>query len=120
MAAGEYNLVLAAVKGSERHTVYSGRVRIRPNLTSATDARSNVKKTLDAIEAYMLDSNNLKLAQVEISTPGGGSRRLSQFPKAELIKLHSYYSKLYRQELAAERILSGKPPRRKLHVRVSA
>jgi len=113
--AGDYNMVVAAIKGAERYTIYTGKLTVRPNLATAVDARSHVKKTLDAIEAYMEDPNNLTAASYSIA-----GRSLSRRTSEEMIALHSHYTKLWKQEKDADRIDSGQGPRRRLLVRAAA
>ncbi len=114
ITAGDYRLSIAAVKSGERYTIETSSVTVRPNLTSAADARTHVKKTLDAIEAYLEDPNNLRAAAYSIS-----GRSLNRIPMTEVIALHSRYRKLWRDEKNADRINSGQKPRRRLLTRMA-
>jgi len=114
IAAADYSLVVTVKKGSERHVVSTSSLVVRPDIASAADPRSHVKKTLDAIEAYLEDPNNLTAASYSIA-----GRSLNRMPVTEVITLHSRYQKLWRDEQNAERLASGQKPRRRLLTRMA-
>jgi len=114
LPAGDYSLAVSAQKAGERYTLVRSSLRVLPNLSSAADARSKIKQALDAIEAYLADSNNLQAASYSIA-----GRQLSRYSAADLIQLHNHYRALYKQEQDADRLVSGQKPRRRLLTRMS-
>jgi len=110
---GEYRLGIAAIHASgERYTIGQSTIEVRPNLSSAADARSHVKKTLDAIEAW-IESRNPGVAEYSVA-----GRSMKYWSMEELIAHHDRYRKLYKQEQNADRLASGKRPRRRLLTRM--
>jgi len=114
IAAGDYNLVAAAEDGTDRFSVAVGQITVRPNLTSAADGRTHVKKTLDALEAW-IESRNPGVAEYQIA-----GRSMKYIPITELLAFQSKYRQLYQNELNADRLNSGKRPRRRLLTRMQA
>lgn len=107
---GTYRLYgYVETSGSGRQTVYDGELNVQASLVTAAqiDTRSHVKKTLDAIKA-LLEGRATKM-QESAQLPNGTS--LSLLPPSELIKWHSHYEYLYKQELETERVSSGKSRR---------
>lgn len=94
-----------------RHTLESGRFTVRQNLasTSVYDPRSIVKKTLDAIEATLLNTAQGDEAQMTVDGIAIGLRTPEQ-----LLMLRDKYYALYQQELRTEAIAAGKPNSGKL------
>jgi len=109
---GDYNLVAAAQDGTDRFPVTADQITVRPNLTAAADGRTHVKKTLDALEAWV-ESSNPGVAEYQIA-----GRTMKYIPIAELLALQSKYRQLYKNELNADRLSSGKRPRRRLLTRM--
>lgn len=112
-APGTYHYTKYVEKGAgaslERVTLGSGTITVECNwaaVTTAVDTRSHAKKVLDAIEAVLEGRASRSDAEYEIDT-GSGRRRLKSVPITELITLHSRYSVLYQQELAAQKIAAG-------------
>jgi hypothetical protein len=114
-AVGEYRLGIAATNAAnERFTIAQSTVSVRPNLSSAADARSHVKKTLDAIESW-IESRNPGVAEYSVA-----GRSMKYWSVDELLKMQSRYRQLYKQEQDADRLVSGRRPRRRLLTRMQA
>ena len=98
--AGEYQWQSYVTKTVERYTVSSGLITILQgfsDLSAGFDARSHVKKTLDAIESW-LENKNPAVAEYEIA-----GRRMRYIPMTDLLKMRN----LYKQELASENVTKG-------------
>lgn len=111
-AAGEYSWQAYVTKALERYTVSNGSIKIAPNLAAMSagyDTRSHVKKTLDAIEAW-LERKNPAVAEYEIA-----GRRMRYISIPDLLKLRDRYKNEYRGEESAKG--SGLTGRNKLQVR---
>lgn len=114
---GDYAWFAQVSFGSEKYTIGSGTVSVKTNPsigTEAQDRRSHAKKMLDAIEAMMEGNASREEMQYEVSLPGGSLRRLWFCTKEDLIKFHSHYAALVRQEQNAERLAQGKPSRNRI------
>lgn len=100
-----YNWQSYVDDGTERYQIDAGTLEVRPDFLSQTagyDARSHVKRTLDALEA-MIEKRATK-AQASYTIEGRTIQRMSP---EELIKWHSHYSRLYDQERRAEDLRRG-------------
>lgn len=118
-SAGDYQYSVYMYKGSptvtERHTVESGAVTIKSDLavlTKDSDARSHVKKVLDAIEAVI--ENRASLDQMSYEIAG---RKLSRMPIDDLLKLRDRYKTEYYREKRADRISQGLATNKQVKVR---
>jgi hypothetical protein len=114
---GDYVWFAQVSSGSEKYTIGSGTVTVKDNPavgTAAQDRRTHARRMLDAIEAMMENNASREEMEYEIQIPGGSLRRLWLCPKEELIKFHSHYAMLVRQEQNAERIAQGKPSRNRI------
>ncbi len=101
--------------GTDRYKVAEGRVEVKPDFESQTngyDARSHIKKVLDALEATILG----KASKDQMSYSIAG-RSLDRMEPGELIKWHNHYQILYKQELQAEGMANGDAPANKGQVR---
>jgi len=116
LLAGDYQLVIAAVNSTtgERFTLATSAVIVKPNPSIGTDPRSHVKRTLDALEAW-IESRNQGVAEYKI-----GDRLMKYWTQPELLQFLGDYRKLYKQELNAMRTASGKGSRRRLKVVMKA
>ena len=104
--AGDYVWQAAVSKSGERYTVSAGRISVKPDISdvaSGYDGSSHIKKVLDALEATL--EGKASHDHKEISLPGGQS--ISKLTPEEVIKWHSHYQRLYKQELDAEKIARG-------------
>jgi hypothetical protein len=116
-AARAYTWVLQATKGSERNTLATGSTTVRPDPLSAStlDTRSTARLALAAIDAYLLDSTNLKAASYSIA-----GRSLSRYTRAELMAERSKWQMEVANEEAADRLAAGLPSRSRIFVRFGA
>lgn len=99
----------------ERHEIDNGVCTVKPNIANKTagyDPRSHVKKVLDAIEAAVEG----RASRTDLAYTIQG-RSISHIPPTELIKWHSHYKQLYKQEQDAERIKNGLGTSRKILTR---
>ncbi len=99
---------------TERVTLESGRFEVLPDRDLATtDPRGHARKTLDAIEAYLEDSNNLKAANYSIA-----GRSLQRIGIPDLLVLRDKYRSEVVAEETAERIRQGLSTKNKVRVRL--
>jgi len=110
---GDYTMAISATNGTDLFHVNTTQLTIRPNLSSAVDARSHVKKTLDALEAW-IESRSPAVSKYQIA-----GRSMEYWPAAELLAFHSRYRQLYQNELNAARLANGQKPRRRLLTRMA-
>jgi hypothetical protein len=104
--AGSYIWQLFATDGTDTVFVSSGPLEVVADITdgsTAHDARSHVKKTLDALEAVIED----KASKDQLSHSIAG-RSLTRFSPEELIKWRAKYAAYYREELVAARVAAGR------------
>jgi hypothetical protein len=101
---GTYNWQAYVTYGTDRRTIDTGTLVVKPNFAQETshDGRSKIKVALDAIDA-VLESRASK-DQEEYSIRG---RSLKRTPIPELIKLRDYYAKMYEQEQRTDRLNKG-------------
>ena len=102
---GMYEVQAYVEKASDRHTVWTSRIEILPDLTAAGsshDQRSHVKKVLDKVEAVL--ENRATKEILESSIEGVTIKRI---PHEELIMLRQKYLQWYQSEQAAEKIKLG-------------
>ena len=102
---GTYAWAAYATKAAERYEVGRGTLTVRPNLaaTGTIDARSQVKRVLDAIDAVLLGRASRDQESYEIA-----GRRLERTPIPDLLALQKFYAGQYQSELAAEGIAQGR------------
>lgn len=98
---------------SQRKTVDSGEIEIKPNFSSQTtyDSRSHVKKVLDAIDAVIENRASLDQESYEIM-----GRSLKRTPLNDLLKLRNEYAAKYLAEQNAENLANGKGAKNKIKV----
>jgi len=112
-AVGEYRMGIAATNvAGERYTIATANIEVRPDLSGMADARSQVKKDLDALNAW-ITSSDPKVAEYSIS-----GRSMKYHDPITLEKLRSMRKREYRTEQNAERIMAGRKPRRRLLTRM--
>ena len=107
--AGDYTWHAFVTQGAERHTVGYGSLTVHPNYaihTSGIDARSHVKKVLDALEAMLEHKATQDQLSYSIGT-GSSSRTLARLSPEQVLEWYNRYKLLYAQELKAERIAKG-------------
>jgi len=103
--SGIYDVLGFVEKGTDRYTIYTGRIEVLADLEAAGssyDGRTHVKKTLDAIEATL--ENRASKEILESSIEGVSIKRI---PHEDLLAMRSKYLTWHQQELAAEKIALG-------------
>jgi hypothetical protein len=116
--AGTYAVQGYVTNGSSRHLVYSGTIKINPNLAAASsgyDNRTHAKKCLDAIET-VLEAR----ASKTIQNWSGLEQSFSLIPTSELLTMRDRYLTEYKSEQAAERVAQGLGNRRNVFVRFTS
>jgi len=113
ITAGDFTLSVAATKGGERYTISTRDITVRPNLSSVVDGRSQVKKDLDALNAW-ITSGDPKVSEYQIA-----GRSMKYHDPLTLEKLRANRKKEYRAEQNADLIMSGRKPRRRLLTRMA-
>ena len=105
LAAGTYTLFGYISDGTNKYEIYSGTLQVQQSLVTAaqTDARSHVKKVLDAIEAVI--ERRATKEQESTQLPNGVA--ISLLGPNDLVKWHENYSYKYQQEKDTERVRNG-------------
>ncbi|HEX8773264.1 MAG TPA: hypothetical protein VF735_06625 [Pyrinomonadaceae bacterium] len=121
MSAGAYYWQAWVAKDSEKHLVDQGAVLVKQGfvgvaVATTVDARSTVKKILDAIDAMMLGKATLDQQEYMIQS-GTGARQLKRIPISELLTLRATYAQLYAGELRAAKLKAGAPYMKNILVR---
>lgn len=113
--AGEWYWQSFVTYSGQRYTVENGRFTVAPNFanTSSFDPRSQVKRTLDAINATLEGTATRDEGKLVVDGMEMGLRSI-----ADLLLLQSRFQTLYQQEVAAERIKAGLPGRRQIVCRM--
>lgn len=113
-AAGDVYWISYVTKSGERFTLCDGTLEVSSDLAvvASHDARSHVKKTLDAIEATI--EGTASKTQASYSIEG---RSLSRWSFDELVMLRDKYRAKYKRELNAARAKKGLPRRDRAHIR---
>lgn len=112
-AAGSYQWRATASKASEVYTVGTGTLTVQPAFSVSTlDVRTFAAKTVEALEAYLSNSNNLQAQEYEIA-----GRRLKRMSYPELIAARDKFKAEAARELAASNIARGLPDGRRVFVR---
>lgn len=106
MTAGTYSFVARVSKDSDVYTVSKGFIQVEDNLAvqlAGYDARSHIKKVLDAIEAVI--ERRATKEQESTQLPNGVA--ISLLSPADLRKEWQQYQFLYKQETDSDRIKNG-------------
>ncbi len=115
-AAGDYAWRAQVSKAGEVYTVGEGRVTVRPSFgASALDTRTSARRALEAVEAYLADSNNLAAAEYQIA-----GRQLRRHSLSDLWQHRDRLRAEVAREDAAARIAAGLPDGRRIFVRFGA
>jgi hypothetical protein len=115
LAPGSYYWQTWAVNAGEKAVVASGRCAVAQGLAEnveAFDGRSEVKKTLDAIDALLAGKASLDQQEYQIN-----NRSLRRIPIPDLLELRKYFASLYGQERRRERVKQGRPLFQTINVR---
>jgi len=106
--AGDYTLgVSASNSAGDRFTVYTQDVQVKANLANATDGRSQVKKDLDALNAWVT-SRDVKVAEYQIA-----GRSMKYFAPMELETLRNARKREYQREQNVAALARGERPKRR-------
>jgi hypothetical protein len=113
--AGDYSWTSWVEKTGARYTVSEGQVTLLPDpaVVTSRDNRSQVRKTLDAINAVI--EGRATKDQQEYSI---GDRTLKRMPIADLLKFRDRYRGEANAEANAERIAAGLGGRNRVLVRL--
>lgn len=94
---GDYTLYGHVTDGTDRYKVVEQEIEVKPNFASVNfDARSHVKKVLDALESTI--EGKASQDQIQLQVAGRSIQHLSP---TELIKWRETYKREYQQELKA-------------------
>lgn len=105
LTSGTYQWQSYVTDGSDRYQVGAGTCEVVANFATATggyDARSHVKKVLDALEAVI--ESRASTDQAAMSIQG---RSLSRLSPEDLYRWRAFYRAEYQRELRAEAIANG-------------
>lgn len=113
--AGDYRWQSYVTKALERYTVSRGSITIKPNFaTGAVDARSHVKKTLDAIESLLEGK-----AGKDVDSYSIHGRSLSKMSITELLEWRDKYVRELAQLEKEADLESGIANSNKVYVRLT-
>lgn len=102
--AGTYDWRAKVSKAGEVFTVGTGRITIQPVWSSASDRRSQARRTLEAIEAMLEGRASSAVAEYEIA-----GRRLKNYSIPDLLTLRDRYrADVVREDKAAGIGLGGR------------
>jgi hypothetical protein len=110
--AGAYQWRALASLSGEVYTVASGRMEVAPAFSTAVDARSQVRRTLEAIEATLEGRATSATAEYQIA-----GRSLKYIPIPELVALRDRYRRDLRAEEDAASAAAGMGSRGRIFVR---
>ena len=104
-ASGHYDVLGFVEKGSDRYTIFTGRIEVLADLEaegSSYDGRTHTKKVLDKIEAVLESRATKEILESMIE-----GVQIKRIPHEELILMRSKYLQWHQQEIAAEKIAAG-------------
>ena len=111
--AGDYQFFAYVIKDAERYSVSAGSLIIKPDYTSPKfDARTHVKKVLDALEAVIEEKASDDQMSLQIN-----GRSIQFLSPVEILKFRQTYKTEYANEQKVERIKKGLSHRGKIRVR---
>ena len=109
----EYVWTAYVTSGTDRYTVETGTIQVKANPTAGGyDSRSQVKRTLDAINA-LLEGRTVS----DVTSYSIGGRSVSKMAISELLVWQSKYQSMYASEMAADRVARGLATGRKILTR---
>lgn len=109
----EYTWTSYATSGAVRHIVETGGIVVKANPESGGyDARSQVKRTLDAVRA-LIEGRTVS----DVSSYSIGGRSISKMSITELLTWKSKYEAEYAREVASDRLSRGLGTGRKIVTR---
>lgn len=104
-AAGEYVWYSYATKASERYSVDSGRLTVKPDpatVAAGTDLRTHARTVLDAIESVLEGRSSRDQEELELD-----GQKLKRTPIVDLLKLRDRYRIEVINEENADKIAKG-------------
>ena len=113
--AGSYEFKLIIINGTDKFLLRSGSINIIEDFIAATggiDPRSQVKKTLDAINASILGVASKEESEYSIQ-----GKNLKRMDINSLILARGKYESFYKQEQDADRLKAGLQTRKKIYLR---
>ena len=110
--AGTYDWRARVTKASEVYTVGTGRVTVDASFGAAVDARSQARRTLEAIEAVLEGRADSSVQEYEIA-----GRRMKHITIPDLLVLRDRYRADVAREDAARRTAAGLPNPGRIYVR---
>ena len=99
---GAYTWRSRVALSGEVFTVGGGQMVVQPAFAAATDARSQARRTLDAIDAVIEGRASSAVAEYSIA-----GRSLKNIPIPELLALRDRYARMVRDEDAAAAAAAG-------------
>lgn len=107
LAPGDYFFHAYATSGSDRKTLGTGQIKIKPNLAAVSttnfDGRSQIKQDLDAVQAAI----RAIISGGAVQQYTIGNRSLTKMKMAELLELESKIKADYSREQKAEKMAQG-------------
>ncbi len=110
--AGTYDWRARVTKTSEVYTIGTGRVTVDASFAAAVDARSQARRTLEAINAVLEGRADSSVQEYEIA-----GRRMKHIAIPELLVLRDRYRADVAREDAAARAAAGLPNPGRIYVR---
>ena len=112
--AGQFNYEAYAILSGERARVDWGKIQLLADFSGGdpVDSRSLVKKTLDALDALLLNKASRDQLDVEIV-----GRKIKKMSPDELLKWRSLYKSEYKSECDADKVAKGEGSGRTVQTR---
>jgi len=104
--AGEYDWYSWVESGTERYSIDSGRLTIKPDpeeVAAGTDLRSHAEKMLDLIETVLESGATSDQKRIKIN-----DREIEKYTFEELLDLREYYKKAVEAEHNEDDIAAGR------------
>jgi len=110
--AGDYSLRASVSKSGEVYTTLTGRITIAPAFGAPQDARSQARRTLEAINATLEGRATSATAEYEIA-----GRKIKYISMPELLTLRDRLMRDVADEDAASNAAAGMPGKGRIYVR---
>lgn len=111
-AAGTYDWRAQVSKSGEVYTVGTGRMVVQPSFSAATDARSQARRMLEAVESVLEGRASSAVQDYQIA-----GRSLRHIPIPDLLTLRDRLRMDVTREDAAADLAAGRGPRGRIQVR---
>lgn len=103
LSGGDYIYRAKAIDGDDNvTTIESGTVTVKADLAASTDSRNHYQKVIDAVEAIIEGRASKSYESISIN-----GRAITEMSHSELMKLHSRYKYLLKQEAKKEKLAQG-------------